>query len=159
MTDLQAGLLQRARRVFSSPNPKKFELLCGISLVTGLGLVELVRCEVRGIPGQQYKCEVVTGIVRSSKGFTLETLLPSDVVLHQLRRLQQLMPSDGLSNKEINLRWSSSAVASAKNWIPGAKFIDLVFMYRTILTKGRSTVPGIGRKDDQQGGKRKRVHT
>jgi hypothetical protein len=145
MTDRQAGLLAKARSVFATPKPKKFDLVCALALVTGLSAVELLRGRI-GERGA-YTCNLEDGIVKDPVGFEFETLLPSEVVIHQLRRLHVAMPCDDMTNQQINLRWTTTINSYVRDgWIKDATFKQLLHTYREIITKGRCSDYGVGRK-------------
>jgi hypothetical protein len=125
-------LITHCREIIANSRSNPFELATALSLLTGRRMIEIFKTgEFERIKGEDRAC-TFSGQAKKREGssYAIPLLDNYDSILKGITRLRIVKCTDGLTNPEVNLRYSSSCNTASRKVLGGNfKFHDARMFY------------------------------
>jgi integrase len=118
--------------------PTAFDLACALALLTGRRMTEIFKtAEFERVSGDTrsllFSGQIKKGCIAEDEAYVIPVLADAALIVAGFERLRRLKDASELSNKEVNLRWSTSANDAARRMLGADRhFHDLRATYAVL---------------------------
>ncbi|KAG5184601.1 hypothetical protein JKP88DRAFT_244613 [Tribonema minus] len=123
-------VVKASKKILASPRPSsEYEVLCALSVVTGLGMLALMTGTFSAADESTLNYGRKVGREHDNETQNIKGLVASNVIVKCVGIVQKAKSVANMSNKEINNKYSNSANLWSKR-LAGSAFKDLKQVYQ-----------------------------